>query len=105
MALKYKDKVSLHHDNAVYVRRQEILQILEESKKMVFNIHSMVQLNALKTRCQKIANPRRGPSYDKEKEQARYRKKSEHIKKQLREKRQKIREVGLPDAGLLLHEG
>lgn len=99
MALKYKDKISLHHDNAVYARRQEILQILEQSKELVFNLDNMVQLNALKTRCEKIAKPRKGPSYDREREKARYRTKREHITKQLREKRQKIREMGIPPGG------
>lgn len=94
MALKYKDNISLHHDNTVCARRQEILQILEESKEMVYNLHSMVlQLNALKTRCQKIANPRKGPSYDKVKEQARYQQNRKHITEKLRHKRQKIRDI------------
>lgn len=97
MALKYKDKILLHHDNAVCARREEILQILEESKAMVNNLHSMVQLNALKTRCQKIATPRKGPSYDKAKEEARYRENREHITQQLRHKRQKIREIKMQD--------
>lgn len=99
MALKYKDKISLHHDNAVYARRQEILQILEQSKELVFNLDSMVQLNALKTRCEKIAKPRKGPSYDREREKARYRTRSEHVTRQLREKRQKIRQIGIPAEG------
>jgi hypothetical protein len=101
MALKYKDKISLHHDNTVYARRQEILQILEESKKMVYNLDSMVQLNALKTRCQKIATPRKGPAYDKAKEQARYQSNREHITEQLRYKRQKIRDVKQQDGDLM----
>lgn len=94
--MKYEDKVTLHHDNAVYARRQEILQILEELENLVLNLHNMVQLNALKTKCEKIAKPRKGPSYDRKKEQARYRTKREHVTTQLPGKRQKIRKIGMP---------
>ena len=99
MALKYSDKVQLNRQREIDEYRETIIHILENSRQLVMECDNLVKLRALKTRCDKIAKPRAGPSHDERRvyKKQRYEQNREEINARQREKRKKIRELGEAD--------
>ena len=95
MSLTYADKVRISRQYELEKYKQEILQILEDSKRLVDDCDTLVKMRALKTRCEKISKPR--PSINTE--EAREAKKRSYQENKTRyinakrNKRQKIREI------------
>lgn len=102
MSLTYADKVEINRQNELAAYKERGIQILEESKKLVMDCDNLVKMKALITRCEKISKPRTGPGYDdhqKQYQKKKYQERKEETCRKLRQKRQKIQEVGQVDIG------
>ena len=95
MALTYAEKIDINRKIELDSYREELIQVLEDSKKLVLDCNNLVQMRALKTRIDKISNPRKTDKSDEFREYKRkkYHENKERYNEQLRMKRQKIREI------------
>lgn len=96
MGLKYSEKVQINRQQEIEECRRVIFEILENSKQLAMECDNLVKLRALKTRCDKIAKPRTGPSHADRSayKKKRYEENKEELITRQREKRQKIRAIG-----------
>ena len=106
MSLKYTEKVQINRQNEIDAYREEIIQVLEDSKQLAMDCDNLVKLRALKSRCDKISKPRVGQSHSDRREykKQRYEEQREELNNKQREKRQRIREIGQADIGKFFND-
>lgn len=92
-----KDKANILKEKEIKDRKERILQILEDSKKLVDETNTLAQLNSLEIRCKKISTPRKTAPYDKDYRRKVYEKNKDLISAEASEKRRKIRETPISD--------
>lgn len=90
MTLKFAEKVQLTRQKEIDAYKHSILEVLESSKGLVLACDNLVKLWALKTRCDKISQPRVGPGYNK---QQRYQMLKHEKCQKLKMKRKQIRDI------------
>lgn len=96
MALNFAEKVQISRQREIDTYKDSILQTLEESKKLVVSCNNLVKLRGMKTRCDKISQPRVGPGYNeqqKEYQRKRYQLLRQETCRKLKMKRKQIREL------------
>lgn len=101
MSLKYTDKVRINRENELEEYRNQILEILEDSKQLAMDCDNLVKIRALKARCEKISKPR--PTFktenSREEKRKNYHQNKMKYSKVNQDKRQKIRDIGKVDIG------
>ena len=105
MSLTYADKVQICRQMELDEYKQQILEILENSKQLVMDCDSLVKIRALKTRCEKISKPRPTVITDTERENSRkrYHDNKERYLSNKKERREKIRKTGQVDVGIFFN--
>jgi len=93
MATRCKEKKELVRAKEIIERRKRIVEILEDSKKLVMKTSNLSQLHALENRCKKVALPRKAPVYDKDARKRSYEKTKGIVSVERIEKRKAIREL------------
>lgn len=96
MALNFAEKVQISRQREIDTYKDSILQTLEESKELAVACNNLVKLRAMKTRCDKISQPRVGPGYNeqqREYQRKRYQLSRHETCRKLKTKRNKIREL------------
>ncbi len=96
MTLKFAEKVQLSRQREMDAYKKSIVEILENSKGLALACDNLVKLRALKTRCDKISQPRAGPGYNEQQkkyQKKRYQMLRQETCKKLNMKRKQIRDL------------
>lgn len=104
MDVKYADKVNICRQKELQEYRDQIMDILEESRELAQGCENLVKIRALRARCEKILKPRGTIKTDAAKEEKRknYHDNKEKYLLRKQEKRQQIRAMGQVHLGKFL---